>query len=414
MKKEILYIWLQLALGICNRLARELMIKFNDITEIYNCGDFSFLGEKRERYITRLENKDTSSAFEVMKRCHAIGAEITGYYDELFPDRLRLIDAPPIVLYSIGNRRNLNGVPCIAIVGTRKMTDYGKTTAEKFAYTFSKSGAVVVSGLAKGVDTAAHRGAVMAGGFTVAVLGNPIGEVYPRENEKAFMTLYKQGLVISEMYPKCPRTKADFPNRNRIISGLCDATVIAEAGDGSGALITARYALAQGRAVYAVPGDIGAENAGTNELIKKGIPIATEPYDVIAPLALEYPDKIRPYEPSLTANLRSYGHIRSNTASGGAKNQTERPKTPIAQNVGGNTAPNEREIISPESAVHTLSGGIGAGIKTILKSSDKPMTADELARALGLDAGTVLSELTLMEIDGSVISSAGARFLLNN
>lgn len=311
MKDEILYIWFQQAVGIYSRLPSEIFPRFNSISEVYECDDFSFLGEKREKYITRLEAKNISPAFEVMKRCQTMGVGITGYYDELYPSSLRKIQNPPVALYSIGKFKNLNDVPCIAIVGTRKMTDYGRETAENFAYNFSKSGAVVVSGLAKGVDTAAHRGAVMADGYTVAVLGNPIGDIYPKENKKAFEKLYECGLVVSELYPGAPRTKADFPNRNRIISGISDVVVIAEAGANSGALITAKHALEQGKGIFAVPGSIGAENAGTNQLIKQGVPIATDPNDVLSSLSLEYPEKIHFYEPSVTANLRSYGTVIS-------------------------------------------------------------------------------------------------------
>lgn len=397
MKKDILYIWLQLSLGICSRSARELMIKFSSVEEIYNCEDFSFLGEKHAALARRLENKDTSEAFEVLKRCTSIGAGIHGYYDPDFPQRLRLIEAPPVLLYSLGRWRDLNGMPCVAVVGTRKMSDYGRETAERFAYVISKSGAAVISGLARGVDTAAHRGAVMAGGYTVAVLGNPIGDIYPPENRRAFETLYARGLVLSEMYPGCPRTRADFPNRNRIISGLCDTTVIAEAGEHSGALITAKYALAQGRSLFAVPGDIGAENAGTNMLIKKGVPAATEPYDIIAPLSLEYPDKIKPYEPSLTAGLRSYGNAQA------ARPAAERePAERKRQDAAAETPVPDKE---PK-----LSGAPGERILAVLRSSQKPLSPDEIARAAGLGASAVLAELTLLEIDGTAVSSAGNRY----
>ena len=403
MKKDILYIWLQLSLGICSRAARELMIKFSGVEEIYNCEDFSFLGEKRAQLARRLENKDTSEAFEVLKRCSSAGIGIHGYYDKDFPQKLRLIEAPPVVLYSLGRWRDLNGTPCVAVVGTRKMSDYGRDTAEKFAYVISKSGATVVSGLARGVDTAAHRGAVMAGGFTVAVLGTPIGEIYPPENRRAFETLYARGLVLSELYPACPRTRADFPNRNRIISGLCDTTVIAEAGEHSGALITARYALSQGRGLFAVPGDIGAENAGTNMLIKKGVPAATEPYDVIAPLSLEYPRQIKPYEPSLTAGLRSYGNAPA-AKPGARRAHRAEPQIPAE------TTPRREEPSPIPEKPPTLAGDAGEKILGILRSAQRPLSADEIARAAGLGASETLAELTLMEIDGTAVSSAGNRY----
>lgn len=399
MKNDALYIWLSQAIGLYSRLTREIFPRFKSITEVYNCDDFSFLGEKREKYIRLLETKDVSAAFEIMKKCEAMGVRVTGYYDELYPERLRHIDSPPAALYSIGDFRNLNNYPCVAIVGTRKMTDYGREIAEKFAYTFAKSGAYVISGLAKGVDTAAHRGAVMADGFTVAVLGNPIGDIYPRENEKAFETLYRRGLVMSELYPGAPRTRADFPNRNRIISGISDAVVIAEAGEHSGALITAHHAVSQGRQVYAVPGAIGAENAGTNALIKTGIPAVTEPYDVIAPLALAYPQFIRAYEPSLTENLRSYGNVIK-------KKSAPKPKT-VSVKSEEIKSRGEKNVFTDEE---TLSGSNSERILDVLRG-DVPLTADEISARLNISVSDVMTELTLMEIDGSVISSAGGRYI---
>ncbi len=391
MKNAIYHIWLQTAIGPYSRLVKEIFPRFESIEEVFACDDFSFLGESREKYIKRLENKDTSNAFEIAKRCEAVGARVTGYYDALYPDSLRRIENPPVALYSIGEFRNLDEVPCIALVGTRKMSDYGKTTAERFAYTFAKSGAYVVSGLAKGVDTAAHRGAVMADGYTVAVLGNPIGDVYPKENLKAFETLYKRGLVMSELYPGCPRTKADFPNRNRIISGISDSVVIAEAGENSGALITARHAINQGKHVYAVPGAIGAENAGTNMLIKTGVPAATEPYDVLSELALEYPEAMHPYEPSVTEGLRSYGNVMANK-------RTE----PVVK-----CKPLVSETVFDSDKIDN-DQGLSARILSCLKG--KTLTADEIANAVGMNISEILSELTMMEISDLIVSSAGGRY----
>lgn len=387
MKTDILYIWLQMALGICNRITLEVMSEFGSAEEIYNCRDFSFLGEGKEKYIKRLESKDTSDAFEVLKKCESIGAGVLGYYEKGFPSRLRGITAPPVCLYFIGKPRDLDNTPCIAVVGTRKLSDYGRRTAEYFAYQFSKSGAVVVSGLAKGIDVAAHRGAVRAGGYTVGVLGNPIGVIYPKENAAAFRTLYERGLVISEMYPGCPTTRADFPNRNRLISGMCDATVIAEAGEGSGSLITAKHAVAQGRKLYAIPGEVGARNAGTNELIKHGVSAATEPFDVISALQLEYPEGIEPYAPGLTEKLMSYGN----------KNGHAQDK-PVPQENMPEEKRGERSDTSEK-------------IENIL-SSGKSLTSDELAEKTGLGIGEVLSELTVMEIEGRVTLSAGNRYCI--
>jgi len=410
-KTEVLYIWFQQAIGIYSRLAVDIYARFVSITEIYNCNDFSFLGEDKAKYIKRLRDKDTTSAFEVMKRCESLGVRVTGYYDEFYPARLKNINSPPAVLYSIGNIRNLNDVPCIAIVGTRKMSDYGRETAEKFAYTFAKSGVCVVSGLAKGVDTAAHRGAIMADGFTVAVLGNPIGEIYPRENEKAFETLYQRGLVVSELYPGAPRTRADFPNRNRIISGMCDAVVIAEAGEHSGALITARHAISQGKQLYAVPGAIGAENAGTNALIKTGVPVATEPHDVLSPLALAYPKTLHPYEPAVTEKLRSYGNVvKTKTIQTDKVNKAEIPKP--TETVKQEDIKNIEPVNEPAPFVEEekFAGNDAERIFKLLKGAN-PLTADEISARLNIPVSDVMIELTLMEIDGSIISSTGGRYI---
>ncbi len=395
MKTKLLYIWLQLAVGICNRVAGEVLSHFDDICQVYRCEDFSFLGENRSKYIKRLENKDTSDAFEVLKKCEAIKADITGYYDERYPRFLRRIENPPAVLYSIGEFRDLNNHPCVAIVGTRKMSDYGKEIAENFAYNFSKSGAYVISGLARGVDTAAHRGAIRAGGYTVAVLGNPIGDIYPRENEAAFQALYEKGLVLSELYPGAPRNRGDFPNRNRIISALSSSVVIAEAGEGSGALITARYAVNQGKKVYAVPGAIGAENAGTNSLIKTGIPAVTSPLDVLEPLVLEYPEKITMYKPSVTSKLHAYG-------SGFAqKNEYSAPVKPINKP--------QPKIKTEEKTKINISATSADKILSALKEH-KMLSTDEICTIANLSVSEVMTELTLLEIEGAVVALAGGRF----
>lgn len=424
MKEKVLYIWLQQALGLYSRLAREIFLRFGGIEEIYGCDDFSFLGEKREKYIKRLEAKDLSAAYETAKKCESIGAAVTGYYSELYPQKLKAIDNPPVALYSIGNLKKLDGIPCVAIVGTRSMTDYGKSVTEHFAYNFAKSGACVVSGLAKGIDTAAHRGAIKAGGYTVAVLGNPIGDVYPKENIKAFETLYKRGLVMSELYPGAPRTRADFPNRNRIISGISDAVVVSEAGENSGALITARYAVAQGRAVYAVPGAVGSESAGANLLIKQGIPAATEPNDVTARLLLDFPEKISLYAPSATEKLNSYGNAQKEricTEEAKEKVKEEKKQTKEIKEAEpayceSGSAIGEAELRPPQKSEDDLekrsfsTPGRSDMILAVLKGK-KALSADEILIKTGLPIMEVLAELTFMEIDGLVIATAGGRFI---
>ena len=438
MNEKVCYIWLQQAVGPYSRLAREVLSRFENITDVYDCDDFEFLGEKRERYIKRLETKDMTEAFEVYKRCESMGVEITGYYSELYPKRLRDIEDPPAVLYSIGNLKNLDKIPCVAIVGSRNMTDYGKSITEELARTLAKNGICVVSGLAKGIDTAAHRGAVMADGYTVAVLGNPIGEVYPKENIRAFETLYKRGLVVSELYPGARRTRADFPNRNRIISGMSDAVVVTEAGESSGALITAHHALKQGKALYSVPGPVCEESAGSNRLIKQGATPLIEPADVIAPLALGYPDVLKQGLPSDTEKLGSYGNsaFRSNEKQKARKSAEElkrldeesKAKEQIGEvkasqpeqkeNNAEKVQSTEKNSAEPwkneiQNGAPRFSDPVKAEKIIEVLAQRAAVTVDELFVKTGIEITELLAELTYMEIDGLVIATAGGRFTVS-
>ena len=386
---------------MCSSVYRVLFERFPSVKDIYDCEDFSFLGSKYS-CTERLNKKDLSASFEIYKKCKNNDIHILTYHDTLFPDSLRMLLAPPAVLYCKGVLKDLNQEVCIAVVGTRKITEFGGAVAEDFSYSFAKCGAVVVSGLAKGIDTAAHNGALRANGYTVAVLGTPIDEVYPQENEKLFYYLYDEGLVISEMYPSCPRTRADFPNRNRIISGLCVSTVIAEAGENSGALITARHAVAQGRRVYAIPGAIGSDNAGTNTLIKTGVDAATTPLDVLSELALLYPTKIR------TENCASYG---SKVASYGMKivqRREDPPEEAVKEKSGSGAA-----TATKTPAVIKNDGNIGGTEKRILSllSNSRSMTPDELAESLRLDVSEIFISLTMLEIEGKINSLAGNKYI---
>lgn len=398
MDNAVYYIWMQTVCGMCNSIYQQLFERFSTAKAIYDCEDFSFIKGKYA-CIDRLNKKDLSPAFEIYKKCKNNDIYVLTYHDSLFPDSLRLLLNPPPVLYCKGELRNLNNEVCLSIVGTRKMTEFGGTVAEDFAYSFAKCGAIVVSGLAKGIDTAAHNGALRAGKYTIAVLGTPIDTIYPKENEKLFFILYENGLVISEMYPGCLSSRADFPNRNRIISGLCEATVVAEAGENSGALITARHAVAQGRKVFAIPGAIGSDNAGTNSLIRTGIEAATSPLDVLSELALLHPTKIK------TENCVSYGNkvssygMKVNQQQEAMKNNPQEIKTKKA----------EYKKLEENPSLSLANSSTDMKVLTVLK--DHPMTSDELSVRLAIDIGEIMISLTMLEIDGKINSLAGNRYI---
>ncbi len=196
---------------------------------------------------------------------------ILRFEDELYPPLLRMIPQPPKLLYYRGDPALAAAGPCVAMVGARRATEYGKYVAAKMAGRFAENGITVVSGMAAGIDSCSHKGALDAGGKTIAVLGNSLEICFPLNAKNLKKDIEEKGLLLSEYPPGTHGTKFTFPHRNRIISGLCLATVVVEAGLNSGSLITAEIAAEQGRDIYAVPGNItSVMSIGTNRLIQDG------------------------------------------------------------------------------------------------------------------------------------------------
>ena len=205
---------------------------------------------------------------------------IITYQDDLYPLKLKHIYDRPPFLYVRGNlnKDDTN----IAIVGSRAASTYGKYTTERISRELALKGLTIVSGMARGIDSTAHRGALTAHGRTIAVLGSGLDVIYPPENKKLFAEIVENGAVISEFPLGTPPRSANFPTRNRIISGMSYGVVIVEAGEKSGSLITARLALEQGREVFAVPGSIDAAGSrGTNKLIKQGAKLIENTDDIL-------------------------------------------------------------------------------------------------------------------------------------
>jgi DNA processing protein len=205
-----------------------------------------------------------------LAKVNAQGITILTWDDELYPPRLKEIDQPPPVLYVRGALTTEDSW-AVSVVGTRRASAYGRQVAEELATYLAANGVTVVSGLARGVDAIAHQSALKAGGRTIAVLGCGIDRIYPPEHTHIAEKMIASGALISDYAPGTPPDASNFPPRNRIISGLSLATVVVEAGETSGALITAQFALDQGREVFAVPGNILApQSKGTNKLIAQG------------------------------------------------------------------------------------------------------------------------------------------------
>lgn len=234
------------------------------------------------------------AALEEMRKVEAVGASVLPIQDPRYPQRLKEIFDPPILLYAIGQTELLQE-PSIAVVGTRRPTPYGKAAAEKLTKDMVALGVTHVSGMARGVDACSHRGALAGRGGTIAVLGTGVDRPYPRENTKLYEQICSDGLVISQFPMGATAFPQNFPIRNRIISGMTLATLVVEGAQYSGSLITARLALDQGREVMAVPGPITSRPSwGPNLLIKDGAKLVQQAADIVEELSLEVRRNLKP------------------------------------------------------------------------------------------------------------------------
>jgi DNA processing protein len=267
---------------------QALLDYFGDAQTAWNASLFTLAGAGLSPKLAErvLQVRTSVNLDEYMEKVAAAGIRILTWDDAEYPAHLKEIDQPPPVLYLRGEFTAEDGW-AVGIVGTRAVTPYGRQVTEELASVLAHNGVTVVSGLARGVDAIAHSAAIKAGGRTLAVLGSGVDKIYPPENRQMAEKIMSQGAVLSDYAPGTPPEATNFPPRNRIISGLSMAVVIVEAGDTSGALITAEFALEQGREVFAVPGNIYApQSKGPNRLLNNGARMLLKPQDVLEALDL--------------------------------------------------------------------------------------------------------------------------------
>ncbi len=288
--------------------------------------------------------------------------QVITIHDSAYPERLRTIFDPPQILYVKGKLPPQSAL-AISIVGSRGATSYGKMMSERLSGELASKGFVIVSGFARGIDSVAHRGAINAGGNTIAVMGNGLSIIYPPENAKLMEEIIENGAVISEFPMKTPPLGTNFPRRNRAISGLSLGTLIVEASERSGSLITAKFALEQGREVFAVPGEISSKmSKGTNYLIKQGAALVETVDDILDALSLDLPEmpKVR--------------------------------KVPQAE------PPPDIKLGDDEQVIWNL-------------LSQKPTHIDEIARISELPPSKVSSILVMLELKGIIQQLPGKQFV---
>ena len=282
--KNKYWVWFSLIENLGSRKKQELLKKYNNPQRIYNLKKEDIVkipgfSEKRAEMI--LDKKKRYELNDYLQKMKKENVDIITIEDDEYPRILKNIYDYPISLYIKGNKKILNN-KSIGIVGCRIASEYGIKVAQYFAYKLAQKGLNIISGLAKGIDSNSHIGAIKAKGITIGIVGNGLDIVYPKENYKLYSEILKNdGAIISEYPLGTKPEKINFPARNRIISGMSNGIIVVEAKKKSGTLITVDCALEQGRDVYVVPGNINSANSlGTNELIKQGAKMVTK-YDDI-------------------------------------------------------------------------------------------------------------------------------------
>jgi len=258
--------------GIGSVRIRKLLDYFGDLHSAWCASESELLqgGLGRKTAAEFISIRDHINLNQELERIQKLGIQIITIDDKEYPQRLKTIDQPPPVLYVRGSFQEMDDT-AVAIVGTRHKTAYGSQVTTDLSIFLAQNGITVISGLARGIDSIAHEAALDAGGRTIAVLGSGVDVIYPPEHRELAKRIIANGALISDYYPGTKPEANNFPPRNRIISGLGLAVVIIEAGESSGALITAEFAVNQGREVFAVPGPIYAPRSkGTNRLIRDG------------------------------------------------------------------------------------------------------------------------------------------------
>lgn len=268
---------------------KKLIEHFGSPSAIWNATDEELReipGIKQEFIDEIIRKREEISPEEEIKKLEREGIKVLTIEDEEYPENLKNIYDPPPLLYYKGEIKK-EDKNAISIVGSRKATYYGMDVAKKLAKGLAERGFTIVSGMARGIDTSAHWGALEGKGRTIAVFGCGINIIYPRENKKLAEEIVKNGAIISEFPPATPPLAINFPIRNRIISGLSVGVVIVQAGEKSGATITAEFALEQGREVFAVPGNVNLEQSkGTHKLIKQGAKLTEDINDILEELGI--------------------------------------------------------------------------------------------------------------------------------
>ena len=434
-KDALFWIWLSEVLRPKSRDFRRLISVYENPYNLFHADDSEIerISDVTPRTKEALLQKDLSKASRILDDCERLGIDILTFDDAEYPNALKELNEPPILLYYRGSLPDFNKQLCVGMVGTRRMSAYGMQTAYKIAYELASVNALVVSGMAAGIDGVCAAAALAAKGKTVAVLGCGIDVVYPKHHRKLMELICQNGVVLSEYPPTTKPNYYHFPVRNRIISGISQGTVVVEASIGSGSLITAKDAITQGRDVFALPANVDSNGAeGTNRLLRDGARLVLDTTDILKPYSYIYANTLRTEElpkakQSSRADLRYLDRIgvieltqkksaepipsEKQTVIAAAETETPAANPKRSSRSSKKEVKEEPEQLTIHTTPDTVLSSLSPVQLAILQAipDDRSVTADSL-NALGYPYGDVIAALTMLEIMGLIQKLPGALY----
>ena len=422
MDSLLYWVWLSLSCTPGYTTFDKLIREFDSPEQIFSASDSeisSCIGERVRDY-TMLVRRDLEGAKAVLDFCtrHKVG--ILTYADPAYPEALRSIVASPVLLYYRGKLPDFSSICPIAVVGNRKMSAYGQKSAFTIAADLARAGATVVSGMAKGIDAMAMAGALSEDGRVVAFLGSGIDICYPEAHVTLARETVKNGCIMTEYAPGTPPDRFNFPKRNRLISGLSAATLVIEGKEQSGAMITARHAMAQNRPVYALPGNVDSPgSAATHLLLRNGAKLLTAADDVVRDLEDSYRGILNPFAMASAEAADMEPILRRLSLSGSA--EKEKGKSSLVSRIFGKSASREEKEDAAVAEEFPMQADRSAKAEKLLAAMDPearavfeaiPESGDCALESLcseALPLRTVMKYLLKLEIKGLVTMLPGER-----
>ncbi len=393
MKQQIYAVWLQLCCGIPSPLIKKLINAYGGLENIYNEREYAGFDTSTPVFDALLK-KNVSEAERIVRLCRARNIDIITCEDKLFPRGIAALRKMPACIYCVGKSDVLANISA-AIVGSREASDIGKRSAFNLAKTLSDNGITVISGMARGIDAAAHLGALKGKAGTVAVFGTAIDNPYPKDNIPLYEEIIRGGCAISEIPPGMKISKWNFAERNRLISALAHIVMVGESRSGSGALITAKYAGEQGKQVICLPILPNDGFAGTISLAESGAHVLTGLDDAIALFERDMPRKTSQSK-SKTYSVRQVSLDDIQPAYTHAKQSAAKPDSVPYKPTDKQTDP------------HSLSARI---LSTL--DAKQALSVNQIIRILQQDSGSIMAEMTLLELSGKIKRLPGDRYQLS-